>query len=309
MSLDRPCGGCGATRARLVLAGVRQPERGVAFDLVRCVGCGLVRTRAEGDAADPYFDAGYHRDRQGATGALAARARVALVRRHTARGAWLDVGCGDGAVLRAAATLGFRVVGVERGLGLARAASMSPLPLWDTIAAARAAGPFDVVTFFHSLQSFAQPRAALVDAHRALAPGGLLVVAVPAFDALQADLFGRHWASLDVPRHLSHFDATSLDDLLARTGFRPIEVRRGDARYDVFGWLQSALDLASGRPHALFRALGGDRTAPRGVVAAHATAAALLGPIAVGLTAATMVFGGAATLTVCARAAARAPLP
>lgn len=287
-----------------MLPNVRPPERVATYDLVRCGGCGLVRTLCPPHEAETYFDAGYHRDRQGVTGGMAARARVELVVRHTSRGAWLDVGCGDGAVLHVARARGFRTVGVERGLGLARAERAGGLVLRESIEAAHADGPFDVVSFFHSLQSFAEPRAALLAAHRVLRRGGLLVVAVPSFDAWQADLFGRHWAALDVPRHLCHFDEASLVRLLDRASFRPVEQLHGDLRYDVFGWVQSALDALSSQPHALFRALGGDRTVALRTVAAHALAGSLLAPTAVALTLATMTVGGAATLTVLARSSA-----
>lgn len=99
----------------------------------------------------------------------------------------VDVGCGDGALVRALARRGASVIGVEvdeRALARARAAEPAGA---ETYRVGRGealpldAGSVDVVVFFNSLHhvpAASQP-AALDEAARILAPGGRLYVAEP----------------------------------------------------------------------------------------------------------------------------------
>src|SRR5260221_105975 len=80
---------------------------------------------------------------------------------------------------------------------------------------------FDVITMWHSLEHVHAPLEVLREAHRLLAPGGRLVVAVPNIDSLPFRWFGNAWYGLDLPRHLTHFAPRTLQMMLERAGFRP----------------------------------------------------------------------------------------
>jgi SAM-dependent methyltransferase len=94
----------------------------------------------------------------------------------------LDVGCGSGAVLRAAADRGADVTGIDAAAGMVEIArrrvpgarieigDLQFLPFDD--------GSFDVVTGFNSFQYAADPTAALWEARRVLRDGGRVLVAV-----------------------------------------------------------------------------------------------------------------------------------
>src|SRR5262249_39275935 len=55
-----------------------------------------------------------------------------------------------------------------------------------------------------------------------LAPGGLLIVEVPNAGGLGARFFGRAWAGLELPRHLSHFTPETLEMVIDRAGGRVV---------------------------------------------------------------------------------------
>jgi SAM-dependent methyltransferase len=84
-------------------------------------------------------------------------------------------------------------------------------------------GSFGTVTMFHVLEHVPDPVACVSAIGELLAPGGKLIVQVPNADCWQLLLLGERWSGLDVPRHLTHFRADDLEELLDVCGF---EVRR-----------------------------------------------------------------------------------
>jgi 2-polyprenyl-3-methyl-5-hydroxy-6-metoxy-1,4-benzoquinol methylase len=79
---------------------------------------------------------------------------------------------------------------------------------------------FDVVTMWQSLEHVHRPLEVLRAAFEILRPGGKIVVAVPNLDSLAAKWFGEYWFGFDLPRHLTHFTASTLSTMLKASGFR-----------------------------------------------------------------------------------------
>jgi SAM-dependent methyltransferase len=164
------------------------------------------------------------------------RARLRrLDRRVTSRGALLDVGCGDGLFALVAKEAGWRVDGIEfspEGARRAAARLGRPVAVGDLAASAHLPGPFEVITLWHVLEHLPEPRPMLEAAHRRLAPGGLLVVAVPNLDNLPMRAAYRLARRRPYPLyepgarepHLSHFNPKSLRAMLGRCGFGAIDL-------------------------------------------------------------------------------------
>jgi SAM-dependent methyltransferase len=102
---------------------------------------------------------------------------------------------------------------------------------------------FNVITMWHVLEHLKRPETVLRESWRILRPGGMLVIAVPNAESLQATISGGHWFLLDVPRHLYHFSARNLTRLLRMHGFETLTVRHHSIEYNPFGLLQSMLNL------------------------------------------------------------------
>jgi SAM-dependent methyltransferase len=101
----------------------------------------------------------------------------------------------------------------------------------------------DVVTLWNVLEHLYDPKATLLEIRRILRPGGLLVIALPNLDCLDAHIFGPAWSGYDVPRHLYVFSEATLTRMLAQTGFRVLRIRCLDSSHFVFFyslryWLQ-----------------------------------------------------------------------
>jgi 2-polyprenyl-3-methyl-5-hydroxy-6-metoxy-1,4-benzoquinol methylase len=210
--------------------------------------------------------------------ALLRRARGALATRLdriAPPGRVLDVGAGDGALLDALRARGRDALGLEL-------VSTRPDVLAADIADVEETG-WAAIVFWHSLEHLPRPGRALADAAALLRRGGVLVVAVPNSDSLQARAFGDGWFALDLPRHLVHLPAETLLRRLDELGLRRRRVSHLRGGQVVFGWLHGLVGLLPRGPN-LYDAIRRPeaRSAPvaRGQRAYTLAAAAALLPLA-----------------------------
>ena len=126
----------------------------------------------------------------------------------------VDIGCGRGGLAGWLARQGADVLGVDvqveavaraRAAGIAAvAAAADALPLAD--------GTVEVAVVFNSLHHFLDPAAALAEARRVLAPGGVLYVAEPLAE-------GAYFAFMQPVDDETEVRATALRALAATTGW------------------------------------------------------------------------------------------
>lgn len=252
-SAPRACPVCGGAM-RDAIAEARDPLTDEAFDVVRCSCCELGVTIPAPDDLGRYYAARYYGGRHAMTQRYCLRRRMRLVERIAPggrRGKLVDVGCGDGSFLLEARGAGWTVLGTE----VSDEVAWPDLEIRSSIDDLRPSAPFDCVTLWHSLEHLRHPGETLTELARMLTPGGTLLLAVPDGRGWQARLFGRHWLHLDVPRHLYHFSFPSLRIALDRAGLDVIQVRHQEGEYDLFGWIQSALNRIMPRPNILFDTL------------------------------------------------------
>ena len=186
----------------------------------------------------------------------------------------LDVGAGDGALLDALRSRGREATGIERRAGRADVRE---------VAIAEVEGSWAGIVFWHSLEHLPRSGAALEHAASLLAPEGVLVIAIPNPESLQAALFGDRWFALDIPRHLVHVPAPTLIARLEGLGLgveRVSQLRGGQV---AFGWLDGLVGMLPGHPD-LYDAIRRPeaRRAPVSppARAAALAAAAVLSPVA-----------------------------
>ncbi len=174
--------------------------------------------------------------------ALLQRSRSTLARRLAViapPGRVLDVGAGSGVLLDALRARGREALGIERRSDRADVVDTDLADVEEGWAA---------VVFWHSLEHLPDPTEALRQAARLLGPGGVVVIAAPNADSLQARVFGDRWLALDLPRHLTHIPAHALLATLGKHGLtveRVSFVRGGQV---VFGWLHGLVGLLPDHP-------------------------------------------------------------
>jgi 2-polyprenyl-3-methyl-5-hydroxy-6-metoxy-1,4-benzoquinol methylase len=152
---------------------------------------------------------------------------VELARRHGGRGGVLaDVGCGYGTFCDEMKALGFfdRVIGVEPSGVLAEACRSRGLEVVALpIEEARLEG-VSLVTAFELVEHLHRPIDFVRACHRALPPGGLLILTTPNIQGFDLATLGPLSDNIAGPAHLNYFHGASITRLLGRVGFTVLEV-------------------------------------------------------------------------------------
>jgi SAM-dependent methyltransferase len=137
------------------------------------------------------------------------------------RGSWLDVGCGNGATLRAVSARlpGWRLIGSEldeRNANQVEAiAGVERLHVGEL---SELDDAFDVISLVHVLEHLEAPSEVIGSLRRLLRPGGLILIESP--------LAAGNAFDLAIVDHVTHFDEVSLQGCLERAGMRCRQVGR-----------------------------------------------------------------------------------
>ena len=152
--------------------------------------------------------------------------RALPVLRHKTRGRLLDLGCATGHYLNYVKSHShWQVQGVELDQTAAEFARQQfdiDVYTGELHNASFDDEYFDAVSMWDVLEHLANPIDTLREIRRILKPDGILIFRVPIIDSLDAKLFGRYWAGLDVPRHLYIYSKDALFRLLQETELSPL---------------------------------------------------------------------------------------
>ncbi len=206
------------------------------FELVKCGTCGMVYTNNPPTPAEigKYYNSEEylsHNDKvsglmsfmyRGARGIMLQYKRKSVEKISGLKGGKiLDIGCGTGHFLLEMRQAGWNVIGVEindnareqaksfAGVEVMEPSGLNELP----------AKEYDVITLWHVLEHFHDPKNYMKEIRRLLKPGGTCVIALPNIDSFDALHYGGYWAAYDVPRHLSHFSPDTFQKFAVKSGF------------------------------------------------------------------------------------------
>jgi 2-polyprenyl-3-methyl-5-hydroxy-6-metoxy-1,4-benzoquinol methylase len=220
--------------------------------IVRCLGCGI-RRRQPGISDD--FEETYHSPYVEQGQAIHphqlshfADLMTSRLRQFNATGVeFLDVGCSTGRILRLAATMGFRVTGLDysqwatdtcRQLGFdTRQGSL--IGQWPD------GNRFDVVHCSHTIEHVPDPMSYLREFHRLIRPGGQLMISFPNYASIQRVLLREKWGPWCLDSHLWQFTARQMCRLLRQVGFILFSCRTPHGYTPDSKLKKRLLDLAS----------------------------------------------------------------
>jgi len=209
--------------------------------------------------------------------------------RGVTAGALLEIGCGEGFFLSAAADAGFEVQGLEFsdfGLRGQHPELIAKVQFGDAFAALDRliveGAQIDVCVMEHVLEHVADPEGLLARLPRLLNPGGVVAITVPNdFSAVQAEARALGLIDRDFwvcpPQHLNYFNADNLPKLLDRVGF---EVLDGFSSFPIDWFLHHPgsnyiADPTAGKPAHRARMALDMLLAKNGVAAFHGFGQAL----------------------------------
>lgn len=136
----------------------------------------------------------------------------------------LEIGCGEGLLLRELARLGFQVAGVEPSVSASEAARRAGLAVeTGFFPVVCPAGHFDAVVMSHVLEHLSDPRRILVAVEQAAAGGHALFVQTN-WRGLIPRLYRRRWYAWVPTQHFWHFTPRGLEVLFQPLGWRTVEV-------------------------------------------------------------------------------------
>ena len=116
---------------------------------------------------------------------------------------------------------------------------------------------FEAAILWHVLEHSSEPAELLKEVQNLLVPGGVLLVGVPNFGSLEARSSTSGWFHLDVPRHLVHFTRDSLINMMEGAGYEIVTWFRFAPEFDLFSFVQSALNKVGLPANHLYRMLRG----------------------------------------------------
>lgn len=202
----------------------RDSDYGVDLDIHQCPYCGLIQLSGEpviygeGETSATAFSPGMseHRTRQmhefvGESGLGGKKV--------------IDVGCGDGHVVKILADAGVSAVGIEpskKAKAIGESQCLRIIEGYVTRESGIEGSPYDAFVSIHSLEHAPDPNDFLQGVRAALAPRGAGLVEVPSVEqAIERSRFYDFLAD-----HLSYFSAETLRFALEKNGFEVLKVER-----------------------------------------------------------------------------------
>lgn len=234
------------------------------FNVEICNNCGLVCTNpqpSEKEILSYYIQDYYGTNNFKFNGLIEKfvrfkrKVRADRVEKFAKPGRVLDIGCGRGIFLSNMRARGYETYGVELSETAAKYAKRTAKlnVLIGQLEKIKFADKFfDVIILYHVLEHFSNPSQKLKEVQRILKRGGLLVIAVPNIQSLQAKIFKIFWFHLDIPRHYFHFCLQTLNKMLPSKSWKILKIKRFSLEYGPFGWIQSSLNVLFGNNNILY---------------------------------------------------------
>ena len=197
------------------------------FRLCKCSNCDLIFTnpRPDEETIGKYYefdDYISHQDKSNnltntvykQVRKITIKGKIELLNQYSPENAEvLDYGCGTGYFLQTAQNKGYRTSGIEPNDKAREIASSFGLEISKNLDEIESSKKYDIITLFHVLEHVHGMRNTLKKLINRLKKNGTLIIAVPNIDSWDSQNYKNHWAALDVPRHLYHFNQKSMSFL------------------------------------------------------------------------------------------------
>jgi 2-polyprenyl-3-methyl-5-hydroxy-6-metoxy-1,4-benzoquinol methylase len=212
IATNRSCPYCGAPAvSHWTSSDINRKVSNIEFTVLRCTHCGLLFVANPPADLSRYYTSDYHQqvhvtdDMRDPRGQY--RYRLGIVRKFKTSGSLLEIGPSKGMFSWLAKLSGFDVSAIEMDADCVNfLRNQLQIPTVHSDHPENVLGgdekQYDIICLWHSLEHIPEPWRVLEQCILHLAPDGILVVATPNPDALQARVMGSQWMHIDLPRHL-----------------------------------------------------------------------------------------------------------
>jgi len=234
------CPVCESTQFTPFLACVDHTVSRETFQIVQCASCGFKFTNPRPDESDlgRYYKSeeyvSHSNTKKGFINATYQSVRkytllkkLQLISKYFRTGNILDIGCGTGEFLNTCKNAKWTTLGIEPdddarkmavenyGLDVRTESDMKDLP----------DGSFNIITMWHVLEHVPKLNERVEELKRLIKPNGVIIIAVPNCNSLDAKIYKEHWAAYDVPRHLYHFTPKDIEALFKKHTMKAVGIQ------------------------------------------------------------------------------------
>ena len=148
------------------------------------------------------------------------RYKLFLLRIYLKGNRILDYGAGSGKFAAYLSKKKFNTSVVEPYNKEIKNQSLLNINVFEKIADISKSDYYDGITLWHVLEHLPNPEHVLSKIHNLLEKNGVLMIAVPNINSLDARYYKSYWAALDVPRHIWHYTIKGIISLVESKGFK-----------------------------------------------------------------------------------------
>jgi len=138
----------------------------------------------------------------------------------------LDIGCGTGMFLKICKENNWETFGTEPDEKTRIfAIENSKTEIKQNIFTDYESQKFDIITMWHVFEHIHDLNKNIERIKELMNTNSFLIIAVPNCDSYDAKIYKQYWAAYDVPRHLSHFNLKSLNNLIKAHGMSLVKTK------------------------------------------------------------------------------------
>lgn len=237
--MNNKCPWCGSDKAQINLWLKDEFLTKEDFHICECLNCGLLYTMprpSKDKIGDYYKSEEYYSHQENTKGFIPKvyervkktnlKHKYTLASKGLGIGKMLDIGCGVGDFLHTAELHGWECTGVEPSEDakvIAQKRTKAKIFSSEDLESLPD-GCFDLITMWHVLEHVDDLKWQITQLQRLIKENGRIVIALPNYKSYDGQYYKEHWAAYDVPRHLNHFNKTTLTKIFRTNGLELVKM-------------------------------------------------------------------------------------
>lgn len=152
--------------------------------------------------------------------------KLQLISKYFKTGKILDIGCGTGEFLNTCKNAKWITIGIEPDNDARQMAIKNfELDVRDESELKNLSDQsFDVISMWHVLEHVPKLNERIEELKRLIKPNGIIIIAVPNCDSLDAKIYTEFWAAYDLPRHLYHFTPKDIESIFRKHSMKVFRI-------------------------------------------------------------------------------------